>query len=202
MDWSDYPLGTKAHAVMGGYWIKVERGWKWCNGDTFPTPGADVLRIELPDKVKENSMRDIKFRAWDKKRKRMYQVLHLHLDSREEVWATVKGFDIIEQKDIHIRIQPKYIELMQYTGLNDKNGKEIYEGDIVKYFGKWKGGNAVPPDFMPHRISWVMGGFHAIPMDIHTAVSSHATNWKGVGHTDCEIIGNIYENPELLGKGG
>lgn len=195
MAWSDYPLGTKAHAVMGGYWIKVERGWKWCNGDTFPTPGADVLRIELPDKVKENSMRDIKFRAWDKKRKIILQVGSIDWTKRhriEEVWCAGDKSSLLGED----------IELMQYTGLNDKNGKEIYEGDIVKYFGKWKGGNAVPPDFMPHRISWVMGGFHAIPMDIHTAVSSHATNWKGVGHTDCEIIGNIYENPELLSKGG
>jgi uncharacterized phage protein (TIGR01671 family) len=145
--------------------------------------------------VKENSMRDIKFRAWDKKRKIILQVGSIDWTKRhriEEVWCAGDKSSLLGED----------IELMQYTGLNDKNGKEIYEGDIVKYFGKWKGGNAVPPDFMPHRISWVMGGFHAIPMDIHTAVSSHATNWKGVGHTDCEIIGNIYENPELLSKGG
>lgn len=46
----DYPLGTKAHAVGGGCWIKVERGWKWAtNGCVVPTPGADVIRIELPE---------------------------------------------------------------------------------------------------------------------------------------------------------
>ncbi len=37
----EYPLGTKAKALMGGYWIKVERGWKWCTGATFPTVGGD-----------------------------------------------------------------------------------------------------------------------------------------------------------------
>ena len=40
--WSDYPIGTKAHSVDGGYWIRVVHGWKWCTGDTFPTPGGSV----------------------------------------------------------------------------------------------------------------------------------------------------------------
>lgn len=49
-DWSDYPIGTKAHAVMGGYWIKTEGGWKWNSGSTFPTPGGDACGrcVELP----------------------------------------------------------------------------------------------------------------------------------------------------------
>lgn len=40
-DWSEYPINTIAPAIMGGYWHRVERGWKWCTGDTFPGPGAD-----------------------------------------------------------------------------------------------------------------------------------------------------------------
>lgn len=48
--YSDYQLGTKAHALGGGHWIKVERGWKWAtSGCVFPTPGADAVRIELPE---------------------------------------------------------------------------------------------------------------------------------------------------------
>lgn len=35
-----YPIGTKAKAIGGGYWTKNERGWKWCNGDTFPNVGG------------------------------------------------------------------------------------------------------------------------------------------------------------------
>lgn len=46
--WSNYPIGTKAHAVMGGYWIKTNHGWKWCTGATFPTPGGNVSRVEIP----------------------------------------------------------------------------------------------------------------------------------------------------------
>lgn len=37
----DYPVGTRARADGGGYWEKTERGWKWCTGATFPTPGGD-----------------------------------------------------------------------------------------------------------------------------------------------------------------
>lgn len=48
--WSEYPIGTKVHSVTGGYWIRVEHGWKWFSGDTFPTPGGDACGrcIELP----------------------------------------------------------------------------------------------------------------------------------------------------------
>ena len=44
----DYPIGTKAMAINGGYWVKVKRGWKWFNGSTFPRPGADVYKFVEP----------------------------------------------------------------------------------------------------------------------------------------------------------
>jgi hypothetical protein len=40
-DVREYPIGTKFKALMGGYWIKLERGFKWCNGSTFPNVGGD-----------------------------------------------------------------------------------------------------------------------------------------------------------------
>lgn len=47
--WSDCPIGTKAFAIEGGYWIKTERGWRWReHGGTFPTPGASVSWVILP----------------------------------------------------------------------------------------------------------------------------------------------------------
>ncbi len=54
MDWRHYPVGTKAPAIMGGHWYRVERGWKWNgpngSGDTFPTPGGDADgTVILPD---------------------------------------------------------------------------------------------------------------------------------------------------------
>ena len=49
--WDEYPMGTKAHAFNGGYWIRVQRGWKWFSGDTFPRPGGDACGacIEFPE---------------------------------------------------------------------------------------------------------------------------------------------------------
>lgn len=53
--WRDYPIGTKAHACNGGYWLKMHHGWKWNgpdgSGSTFPTPGGDACGrcVELPD---------------------------------------------------------------------------------------------------------------------------------------------------------
>ena len=38
---NDYPIGTKYRALTGGYWIKTERGFKWCTGATFPNVGGD-----------------------------------------------------------------------------------------------------------------------------------------------------------------
>lgn len=46
--WGEYPIGTKAYSVSGGYWIKTMRGWKWNTGATFPTPGGDVYKVIEP----------------------------------------------------------------------------------------------------------------------------------------------------------
>lgn len=48
--WAEYPVGTKAHALSGGYWIKTARGWRWGakGGSTFPTPGADAYVVTEP----------------------------------------------------------------------------------------------------------------------------------------------------------
>ena len=127
-------------------------------------------------------MREIKFRAWDKKRKRMYEVSDLHLANPMNggVWATVIGKDIIENKDIKLQIQPKDIDVLQFTGLKDKNGKEIYEGDILGYWGRatWE-------------VLWVNN-------KCSFRFGNHVTNFPMTEVVKKEVIGNIYENPELL----
>ena len=52
-NWEEYPIGTKVYAIGGGYWEKTSRGWKWCTGSTFPTPGADWYSILVPFAVKQ-----------------------------------------------------------------------------------------------------------------------------------------------------
>ena len=69
-----------------------------------------------------------KFRAWDKEFKEMVQVDALVLDA-QVIKATYKNGNVVKE-DI------KYYDLMQTTGLLDKNGKEIFEGDIVDYKGR------------------------------------------------------------------
>jgi len=125
-------------------------------------------------------MKSVKFRAWHKKRKKYYKVLHLHLDDLGGIWATCEGFDIIEQKKIHIQIQPKDCIIEQYTGLKDKNGKEIYEGDAWKK-GQYIG--IVTFEFSAWRFKMAeSSGCYSYP-----AFYSNAN----LG----EVIGNIHENP-------
>ncbi|MFD2752406.1 YopX family protein [Virgibacillus siamensis] len=126
-------------------------------------------------------MRDYKFRAWCKKRKRMYEVLHLHTTtwSNGGVWATGKGYDVIEQKDINIDIQPKDAVIMQYTGLKDENEADICEGDLFKH------GISVG------EIKYQGCGFY---IDWHAPVEWGKSNRLDILHDEGEIIGNIHQS--------
>lgn len=79
-----------------------------------------------------------------------------------------------------IGISQAAYELMQFTGLKDKNGKEIYEGDLVAHNASAK----------PIDVEFIDGTFEPF--------SKSDFGWTS---TLCEIIGNIYENPELLNGG-
>ena len=122
-------------------------------------------------------MRDIRFRAWNKETKEMnYDVQRCKdCDSGE-------CFGHYFYKD--------YI-LMQYTGLHDKNGKEIYEGDIVKIetivMGEWK-------DDGNEEVIWWRGGFCRGLKD----KCGLPFWWLNKDTQRFEVIGNIYENSELL----
>jgi hypothetical protein len=110
--------------------------------------------------------REIKFRGWDKALKEMsYTPLH-----------SISFNGTLNYGNADFTDYP--IEIMQFTGLHDKNGKEIYEGDIVEY-------EFAPCGLQRGEFIFNEGTFYL----------------KGTGKFrpyDCEIIGNIYENTELL----
>lgn len=125
-------------------------------------------------------MRDIKFRAWDLKRKEMHSVRDMYFDTR----TPQLDYFITKSSQATYHANCESFELMQYTGLKDKNGVEIYEGDILNY-GDYK--------------------------NLHEVVFRNACFWgesieygkpTGIGIynalEDLEVVGNIYENPELL----
>jgi uncharacterized phage protein (TIGR01671 family) len=140
-------------------------------------------------------MREIKFRAWDKKEKKMKWVDHL----------SVPNFDsgAVSFLDSELKADGKYkalgeIELMQYTGLKDKNGKEIYEGDIIGDTEDWS-----IVIWCDKCIGWQLA-WYDIDIDKKTCHMCDGdfditeTFENNIADNDEEVIGNIYENPELL----
>ena len=79
----------------------------------------------------------------------------------------------------------KRFVLMQFTGLLDKNGKSIYEGDILKHAKNEH-----------YQVLWDSDGHWMVDGNENTQGKDFLWRWAKV----CEIIGNIYENPELLNK--
>ncbi len=101
-------------------------------------------------------MREIKFRAWDR------------------VQNVMRGWDWLEEKQ-GTYLNSKYFHAMQYTGFKDKNGKPIFEGDVLEY----------PASPRLQYVTW----------------DTERGRWLDVeDHERCSIIGNIHENPELLKK--
>lgn len=133
-------------------------------------------------------MRDIKFRAWDGKR--------FHL------W----GFNLIGNGTFTGSPNPLFPN-QQYTGLKDKNGKEIYEEDIVRIlYTDWPSkseNDRRTLDEYKRDISHIAevifnNVFHRAEFELSNQ------DWRGDiapgRHGEIEVIGNIYENPELLNK--
>ena len=120
-------------------------------------------------------MREIKFRAWDKENKKMMKVSSLHLENKE--------ISVKENGTFHLfRMQ----DLMQYTGLKDKNDKEIYEGDILFF----------RDENMKYIVVWQDAAF--IIKSIEIRKYSEKMCWLDDTEICCEIIGNVYENKNLL----
>lgn len=140
-------------------------------------------------------MRELKFRAWDKKSKKIRIVESIgfgELSYYNEGYpvANMIGRDYIHDKDIIIHRDSYKHELMQYTGLKDKNGKDIYEGDILKFF------NDVDYIMKPGYAEVIFedGAFACK----HFKYGIECLVNMDVVDMDITVAGNIYENPELL----
>jgi uncharacterized phage protein (TIGR01671 family) len=141
-------------------------------------------------------MREIKFRAWIKKESRMTEVGVLSQNGKS---ITVDDSDMDGTYNRHVG--GNKFELMQYTGLKDKNGKEIYEGDIVrKNFGHLE--KIMTGESHKFEIIMANSAFKAVdmrsmfdnPQDFYLHKEALMTgNLKNF-----EIIGNIYEHNHLL----
>ena len=129
-------------------------------------------------------MREIKFRSWNCQV--MYQMKALLIDDR-------KYPQIKEAKDI----------IMQYIGLKDKNGKEIYEGDLVRWDDKsngvyWRVAEVLINPDIQFKIVTINCDF------VQSSREGYIFEFVNFMYKDTEnhleIIGNIYENSELLSK--
>ena len=127
-------------------------------------------------------MREIKFRAWDKKKKKMLQPDH-------------DAFDFITINDL----SKLNLEFLQYTGLKDKNGKEIFEGDVLsfndsvfecRWFDDGRWGFLDKTKKGEHYLKVGEAMERHVPVENHPNVLAELST----------IVGNIYENPELLEK--
>ena len=91
--------------------------------------------------------------------------------------------------------------ICQYTGLTDKNGKKIFEGDIVKGRHWTSYNDKNPEDFHLWRVDWSeKSGLITFVDSPTTKASLSIHDFADFG--EVEVIGNIHDNPELLGGGG
>ena len=132
-------------------------------------------------------MREIKFRAWLKEDKKMENVKTM--DFTDKTIRCLKKNEFINAYLLR-RVSFDDVELMQYTGLRDKNGKEIYEGDIIKYKFPYdkRIKHISPVKFLETEASFGIKDRYENEIPLYTASSNNYF----------EVIGNIYENKNLL----
>ena len=132
-------------------------------------------------------MREIKFRAWLKENKKMENVKTMGFT--DKTIRCLKKNEFINAYLLR-RVSFDDVELMQYTGLRDKNGKEIYEGDIIKYKFPYdkRIKHISPVKFLETEASFGIKDRYGNEIPLYTI---SANNYF-------EVIGNIYENKNLL----
>lgn len=138
-------------------------------------------------------VREIKFRAWDKDKKCFLPCIVGNTDIKDNNWICPLTF--CEVNGVKDWYHNDTCEVMQYTGLHDKNGKEIYEGDIVSI-----------PIYKPMPVGKVTDSLYKVVWNDDEARFDYIGEKNLFGTPCCssvnqnitEIIGNVFENPELL----
>lgn len=135
-----------------------------------------------------------KFRAYNKELRKMYEVDSI---CPYEDNHTKGGEVFLKEIQYNSFYFPEEVEVMQCTGLKDKNGKLIYEGDIVRFKDNITiNGSKTHISVVEHNEAFNAFMYHAKCMGLYTV--NKAQNEK----FDVEVIGNIYENKELLESEG
>lgn len=125
-----------------------------------------------------------KYRAWDSAKKEMFK----------DTFAITESGQVVVVEQESVASSPDYVfvdhlVIMQSTGLKDKNGKEIFEGDVVKI------AKDVYSEPTYYEVVRHYGGAYRLESKQHGCEL-----W--LRHTNCEVVGNVYENQEYLKKRG
>lgn len=135
--------------------------------------------------------RELKFRGWDDAEKKLYYPKDLfeldgfwYEDTREGI---LQGCLIVDSYGSR-----RYFNLSQYTGLKDKNGREIYDGDIVQYNYRSS------YDFINFEVKWSYESLGWILQSKSGDVLVNQLTPAGYRFEFIEVVGNIFENPELI----
>ena len=125
--------------------------------------------------------RPLKFRAWDKEKKEIsdISVITWHEHNYNGEMNYVVCYPSLHTPPIEDVI------LMQFTGLLDRNGKEVFEGDIVK-------------EELDNTYYWAIGYRDGAFVDLEGQTTLYEMNIEDGELTNLEVVGNIYSNPELL----
>ena len=149
------------------------------------------------------TQREIKFRAWDKKNNRM--MFNVGFSFSDCGMAIIRERMMVDD-EVELYRFPEEIELLQFTGLKDKNGKEIYEGDIVRFYACQDEKGGVWISLYQDYREWIgivefLDGEYVVSQNKYIKKAPKEL-WqdieKNMANRNWEVIGNIYENPELI----
>lgn len=157
-------------------WVtyKTDHRWDWAYKE------AEKLHLDYEETAEK---RDFFLEEWDKEHSQEERFTY------KEYMANLDEISISLRGRLAQLLNLEVLDIMQFSGLKDKNGVEIYEGDIVRVQSQYE--TDEPVDFSLNKVYFRDGAFRC---GFHDMI---------LGDKVCrnmEVVGNIYENPELLRK--